>query len=376
MTAAPTYTTLLRLPGAAAFFAAACAGRVGIAMTGLGLVWLVHGATGSYAAAGVVTGAFAIAEAVVGPQAARLVDRHGQTRVLPVLVGTHAGAVAVLLLAVGRGAPTWSLAAVAVLAGGGHPALGSVGAATLVVAGALVLASRRESAPLVAGRAGADDGLEVTPDVGASPGAVRAAPPVRVAPAVHGRPGGPAFIALVGVALGMGTFFGANQVSVAAFAVEAGRPTAATALYAVGSVSGLLTAWAYGLRRWRAAPHRQLVAAALALALGCVPLVLVARVLPMAAALAAAGAAVPVVLVLSSVLVQQRVDPGVLTEAFTWLNSATAAGSAGAAALAGTLVDAGGARAGLAVALAAGVAVALLAVGAAGVLGAPSPAPR
>ena len=77
-----TYRTLLRLPGAAAFFLTAAVGRVGIAMTSLGIVWLVRARTGSYATAGLVTGGFAVAEAVAGPQLARLADRFGQTRVL------------------------------------------------------------------------------------------------------------------------------------------------------------------------------------------------------------------------------------------------------------------------------------------------------
>src|ERR1700756_4800980 len=42
-----TYRTLLRAPGAAAFFLTAAAGRVGIAMTSLGIVWLVHARTGA-----------------------------------------------------------------------------------------------------------------------------------------------------------------------------------------------------------------------------------------------------------------------------------------------------------------------------------------
>lgn len=50
------YRTLLGAPGAAAFFLTAAAGRVGIAMTSLGIVWLVHARTGSYATAGLVTG--------------------------------------------------------------------------------------------------------------------------------------------------------------------------------------------------------------------------------------------------------------------------------------------------------------------------------
>jgi len=50
-----TYRSLLRAPGAAAFFLTATVGRVGIAMTSLGIVWLVHARTGSYATAGLVT---------------------------------------------------------------------------------------------------------------------------------------------------------------------------------------------------------------------------------------------------------------------------------------------------------------------------------
>src|SRR5258707_9581874 len=72
-----TYRTLLRAPGAAAFFLTAAVGRVGIAMTSLGIVWLVHARTGSFTTAGLVTGGFAVAEAVAGPQLAPLIDPYG-----------------------------------------------------------------------------------------------------------------------------------------------------------------------------------------------------------------------------------------------------------------------------------------------------------
>ena len=78
-----SYRTLLRTPGAALFYLTGAVGRIGIAMTSLGIVWLVHAKTGSYATAGLVTGGFALAEAVAGPQLARLMDRFGQGRVLP-----------------------------------------------------------------------------------------------------------------------------------------------------------------------------------------------------------------------------------------------------------------------------------------------------
>ncbi|GGN10129.1 hypothetical protein FHR83_003265 [Actinoplanes campanulatus] len=65
--AASGYRTLLRLPGAAAFFLAAAIGRVGIGMTGLSLIWLVHARTGSYGAAGLAAAGFTLAEALIGP---------------------------------------------------------------------------------------------------------------------------------------------------------------------------------------------------------------------------------------------------------------------------------------------------------------------
>ena len=124
-----TYRTLLRAPGAAAFFLTAAVGRVGIAMTSLGIVWLVHARTGSYATAGLVTGGFAVAEAVAGPQLARLIDRFGQTRVLPPALLAHAAAVAALLALVAAGTPDWLMTAGGVLAGATIPQLGALSAA-------------------------------------------------------------------------------------------------------------------------------------------------------------------------------------------------------------------------------------------------------
>jgi MFS family permease len=95
--AATGYRSLLHTPGAAAFFFAAAAGRVGIAMTGLGLVWLLHARTGSYGTAGLAAAGFALAEALIGPQLARLIDRFGQTRVLPFCLLAHAAAIAGVL---------------------------------------------------------------------------------------------------------------------------------------------------------------------------------------------------------------------------------------------------------------------------------------
>ncbi len=279
-----TYRTLLRTPGAGAFFLTAAVGRVGIAMTGLGIVWLVHARTGSYATAGLVTGGFAIAEAAVGPQLARLIDRFGQTRVLPPALLAHAAAVATLLALVAAGTPDWVMMAGGALAGAtipqigalsaarwaallgdgqtaalstafaleamaneaaflvgpalvsilgatGHPALGTTLAGALVVAGGLCFAAQRRTAPPTAAASGA----------AARHRAVRSLL----------RPG---FAVLVGVNLAIGVYFGASQISVTAFAVEHGVAGAAAALFTVASCASLLAGWLYGLRRWRIRP--------------------------------------------------------------------------------------------------------------------------
>lgn len=393
MSSAP-YRQLLRTPGAAAFFLTATVGRVGIAMTSLGIVWLVHGRTGSYATAGLVSGGFAVAEALVGPQLAWLIDHFGQTRVLPPALLAHAGAVTALLAVVAGGSPAWLMTAGGVLAGAtipqlgalsaarwvallgekrpaelpsafaleslsnalgylagptlvsalgaaGHPALGTVLAAALVVAGGGAFAARRGTAP----------------------------PPVRsvlsVASASAVGPGSsllrPAFAVLVGLNLAIGVYFGAVQVSVTAFATEHHAAAAAAPIFAVSSGSGLLAGWLYGLRRWRTPPRTQLAFATAVLTLGSLLLLSAGSPLALGCVVVLTGAAVPPVLVLLSVLAESAVHRAVLTQGFTWLNSASAAGAAGAAAVSGRAVDTFGAQSGFAIGAAATMTMAALA---------------
>ena len=92
-------------------------GRLAIAAEPLSTVLLVHGATGTFAAAGAVMGAYSIAAAVGLPIQGRLMDRVGQTRVIPVTtVLTAMGFITLILFAHG-GASTAVLCAVAALAG-------------------------------------------------------------------------------------------------------------------------------------------------------------------------------------------------------------------------------------------------------------------
>jgi MFS family permease len=384
-----TYRTLLRTHGAAAFFLTAAVGRVGIAMTSLGIVWLVHARTGSYATAGLVTGGFAVAEAVAGPQLARLADRFGQTRVLPPALLAHAGAVTTLLTLVAAGSPDWLMTAGGVLAGATIPQLGALSAARWAAllrdgrATALPTAFALES---LANELAYLAGPALVSILGASgypaAGTVLAAVLVvgggmcfaaqrRTAPEASAAAGGhrtgrdllrPGFAVLGGVNLAIGGFFGAMQISVTAFALEHGAAGIAAALFTVSSCASLLAGWLYGLRQWRTVLRVQLAVAAGGLTIGCLPLLLARSPVELGFGVALTGLAVPLILILCSLLAEASVHRAVLTQAFAWLNSASAAGSAGAAAATGWAVDTFGTHGGLAVAAIAAGAMAVLAL--------------
>jgi len=123
------YRAVASLPGAAAFFGTAAVARLGVAMTSLAVLWAVRGATGSFAAAGVTTAVFALAEATAGPQVARLVEDRGQRRILPCSVTVFVIAVSGLIAGARLRLPLMVLAVMAMMAGASIPQVGALSAA-------------------------------------------------------------------------------------------------------------------------------------------------------------------------------------------------------------------------------------------------------
>ena len=74
--------SLRSFPGALRLAAVSIIARLPMAMLSIGLLVHVRHLTGSFAAAGIVAGAFAVSLGVGGPLLGRLVDRRGQTTVL------------------------------------------------------------------------------------------------------------------------------------------------------------------------------------------------------------------------------------------------------------------------------------------------------
>lgn len=374
------YRGLLRLHGAVGFFVPAIVARLGVAATGIGLLFSIHGSTGSYAFAGAVTGAFAISEGIAGPQIGRLIDRFGQGRILPLVAGIHLIAIVLTVLAAaGAGLPLSVLAAMAagatvaqpgalsgarwvhilpdrtdlrvafsleaavndavfiigpplvtILSGLVAPWAGTAVAAALLVLGCLALAAQRTTAPPPAGR---------TPR--------RGEPPESPARGMLSR----AFVAAVGVNLGLGCFFGAAPVLVTATAAGAGTPAIAGPILAVTSLASLASGLAYGASAGRLRPQVVQVAAAMVL-LSAIVIAAIWPSLPgLTIAVLVAGIAIAPLVATSSQIVEASVERRVLTQGLTWINTASAAGIGVSSAAVGLAIDSGGLRAAILVAL-------------------------
>src|SRR4051812_30546822 len=115
------YRALFGLPGVPRLVAGSIVGRIPYGMVNLGILLLVREATGSFAAAGLVSGANFAAACVAAPVQGRVIDRVGQPRVLVICALLDAASL-VALVALGD-APVWALAACAAAAGAFVPPL-------------------------------------------------------------------------------------------------------------------------------------------------------------------------------------------------------------------------------------------------------------
>ena len=368
------YATLLRTPDVRSFLLPAFAARLPYAMLSLGIVLLVLDTHGSYGTAGTVAAAAAVAQALAGPQTGRLADRFGQAAVLLPGVTVHALSVGVLTaLALGH-APVWALLLAAAPAGASVPQIGAMVRARWVdrlsgspstLSTAFAFESVTDEFTFVVGPVLATS--LATTAAPAAPLAVEAALTLvgglafaaqrRTAPSRHPQhttAGGrrtsalrsPGVRLLAGAFLGVGTVFGALQVSITAFAEAAGRPGTAGTVYGIFAVGSMLAGVLYGMVRWRRpARQRMLVCYALLVA-GCSVLWTVPNLVALAVTALLCGLAIAPTLITGYTLVETLVAEGAKTEAFTWLTGAIGLGLATGSTVAGRLIDTGGPSAG------------------------------
>ncbi|QIS43098.1 MFS transporter [Clavibacter capsici] len=388
------YLAVLALPGALRAFLPAMLGRLSFAMVALALLLLVQARTGSFAAAGLATGAFGLANVLASPARARLVDARGQRPVLVALALAHAVALAGVLGVVRIGAPVGIVVAASALAGLALPPLGAamrvvwaalvpdarmrtraysldaVGEEVVFTVGPLIVAALVAVAePEVALLASAVATVLGTLGMTSSPlsraQGARSAP----APEAHAEGGGargrsadplrqPLVIPLLVTLLGVGAVLGSVEVAVAALAERAGGTALAGPLLAAFAAGSAVGGLAYGTRAWRMPARIRLVALVAAMLVATALLGAVAARIPVAPdalALVALGVALmPVGLFLAPAMVtgyllaDERTAPSVRTEASAWVNTAVNTGVALAAAAVGAVVDAAGPVAGIA----------------------------
>ena len=379
MTVFARYAEVLRGNGTALPLVASVVGRLSLGMTSLALLLLVKDTTGSYAQAGLISAAYALAFGVFGPSRARAADRRGPVPALLLTSVVHPLMLGLLVLLAVRGAPLWLVALPAVLGGATIPPLGPVmralwgsllrgpQLATAYSLEAVVVELCFVTGPLLTAL------LAVTVDPAAAVlasavlalvGAVWLAgtPAVR-AVAPHATDGGhrlgpltsPAVRALLLTVVGIGAGFGAIEVALPAYVEQQGaRPAAGGVLLAIWCVGSVVGGLVYGGLTLRSPHRRQMPVLVAALAVGTALPLFATGSVTMAVALFAYGLTIAPFSACNSVLLGESAPAGTTTEAFAWNSSMIFGGAAVGTALAGLLVERFGPRAGLAVTTAAG----------------------
>jgi MFS family permease len=363
------YSALFAAPGSKAFSAAGLLGRMPLSMMGIGVVTMVSQLTGRYGLAGALSATIALSAAVAGPQVSRLVDRHGQRRVLRPATLVSLVAAGVLLLAAHYRWPDWTLF-VACVGVGCVPSVGAMvrarwaalyrGTPQLhtaysfesvvdevcfifgpIISIGLSTAWFPEAGPLLAACFLAAGVFWLTAQRSTEP-----------EPHPRERHGGgsalraPGLQVLVMTFVATGAVFGAVDVVTVAFAEEQGHKAAASivlALYAAGScVAGAV----FGLLHFKGAPEPRWLLGVCAMGVSMIPLLLVGNLPFLAVALFVAGLAIAPTMITTMSLIEEHVPRAQLTEGMTWVSTGLAVGVALGSAVAGWVIDAAGARAG------------------------------
>lgn len=387
MSTHPRRPSILSAAGAGAFIGSSILARLPLAMFSLALLVHARNLTGSYAIAGLVSGAYAVASAISAPILGGLVDRRGQTAVL---VG-GATVTAIGLIAdgmLGAGTPAAVLIALGAVIGASTPPLDAC-------VRTLLPAIAADPARLPALFAFESTILEVTFVAGpplalgvaslwssggalivagliilggtllfaAQPASRRWRPePMRS----RGRGGSlrsPAIRILVVVSLGTGIVFGATEVGVTA-AAHTLRSTSAAGpllgLWGLGSLLGGAVATRLG---GAARDARGLIPllGALAIAHGAL-IVATGSVVAIAIVITLAGATIAPTESSVYAMVDAAAPAGTHTEAYSWLLTASLVGASLGMAAAGALAQQAGPMPVFALAGAAGCLAALSAV--------------
>lgn len=367
---ASRYRRLLRKPQLLRLIAFGLIARLPFGMAPIALVLFLRAQTGSFATAGGVAAAFALAGGLLAPVQGRFVDRLGQTRMLVASVVVHAlalGAVVALGLA---HAPAALVGAFAALAGASIPpvsacfrplliglvgddeellptgyALDAVMMEGVFTAGPLLAAGLVAAfSPAAAVAGGALLALGGTLGFASLP-ASRAWRGHGTTTGIAGALASPGIrtLAAVGVPIGFG--FGALEVAMPAFGADHGQASLGGVLLALLSAGSAAGGLLYGVASGRlGGVSRAYILLVSALPVAYLLLSLPGPVALMVVLVPIAGCAIAPLFAAENQLVSHVAPAGAATESYTWLIMATVVGVAAGNALGGGLVQAQGWR--------------------------------
>ncbi len=360
------YAKLLRTPGVAVLSAAVTLARLPIGIEGLAVVLFVREVTGSFASAGLATGALALGTAIGSPLAARLVDRRG-TRMLFPLALVHAIALVSIWVLGDGGAPLFLLALAALVAGSAFPPAGAVLRSlwpTLVSDPALrrtayafdsvTIEVAFVTGPLLTALVVALAGAELALGISGAIVLVGtlvflAALPVEAQPTpAHRRPqlgllgplSAPSVRLIALTTLPIGYCLGTIEVALPAFSSDLGTPALAGLFLALWSLSSGIGGLVFGAREARGGLVDSYLRLAALLPLACLPIVGATTPWMMLILVVLAGLPLAPTIASRNQLVGLAAPEGAATESFTWLLTALVAGSAAGAAVTGSLAQA------------------------------------
>ncbi|WP_029349126.1 MFS transporter [Bosea sp. 117] len=373
------YAAIFRAPGAKGFAAAGFVARLPVAMVSMGIVAMLSQTHGEYWLAGAVAATFALSNALVSPQVSRLVDRHGQARVLVPATFVAVVAFAVLLVATHLRLPSWILF-VAAFAASVMPSMPAMVRARWTA----LYRDRQELGTAFAFESVADEviymmgsvlsvGLSVAwfPEAGplvstlflALGTALFVAQKSTEPPVIEvsrKRSGGSAIrlgvVQIITLTLiAVGTIFGTAEVTVIALTKALGQPGAASFILAIYAGGSLVAGLVYGALRPGMPLAGQFVVANAVAALTTLPLLLAGNVPLLAGLLFLAGVSISPTFITAFGLIERLVPPEKLTEGITWAMTGIGIGMAFGSFLSGYVIDAYGARSGFYVSIGAGL---------------------
>ncbi|MFF3006674.1 MFS transporter [Kitasatospora sp. NPDC057940] len=381
-----SYRQIFASPGSLAFSSTGFVSRLPISMTGIGIVTMLSQLRGSYGVAGLVSATLAISAALLGPQVSRLVDRHGQRRIIVPAMALTIVAVVGLLLCARLKAPDWTLFVFA------------AGMGVMPSTGAMVRARwahlYRDDAPKLhtaySFEAVVDEvcfivgpilsiGLatSVFPEAGVllagvflAVGVLLFAGQRATEPPVHPgarHVGGSVILnrglqVLILTFVATGAIFGSVEVVTVAYSETQGHKSLASVILALWALGSCVAGVVFGTLKLTGSMAGRFFVGVLFMALSMAPLLLVAEsvrgvggLIAVGGALLIAGIAISPTLITAMALVERLVPAAQLTEGMTWTTTGLALGVAVGSSAGGWVVDAAGSAAGYWVPLTAGV---------------------